>query len=251
MKADLLGRPEGLLVLGRPDVPDPDLHLAIGPAGDVTAFNGHVDLGTGIRTALAQIVAEELDVAPESVALVLGHTGETPDQGPTIASETIQVAAVPLRQAAATARQALLELAGAVLGADPATLAVEDGLVRLPGTNRQVAYRELLRGRRIVLALDPAAPLKPPSSYRTVGRATPRADIPAKAAGRFTYVHDVQVPGMLHGRVVRPPYAGRDAGPFVGRSLVAIDDSSVAGLAGLVAIVREGDFVGLVCERED
>ncbi len=229
-----------------------ELFVAVDSEGIVTAFNGHVDLGTGIRTALAQIVAEELDVPVARVAMVLGDTTRVPNQGATIASETIQVAAIPLRQAAASARRRLLAEAATQLGLPADQLAVEDGVVRpRAGDNRFVPYGDLVRGRHLREALDPHAPVKPVAAYTIVGAKVARVDIPAKADGSWTYVHDVRVPGMLHGRVVRPPYAGVDAGPHVGTSLIAVDEASVADVPGLVAVVVEGDFVGVVCEREE
>jgi nicotinate dehydrogenase subunit B len=249
-RAALLDAPGTLLVL-RDGPAGADIFLAVGADGSVTGFNGHVDLGTGIGTALAQIVAEELDVPLHQVAMVLGHTGRTPDQGATIASETIQVTAVPLRQAAATARHALLARAAIALEATADDLIVAEGVVSARGSNRNVSYAELVAGERIRVALDEAAPTKPAASYRLVGQEIARADIPAKATGSFTYVHDVQVPGMLHGRVVRPPYAGRDGGAFVGASLLAVDEASVARVPGLVATVVIRDFVGVVTEREE
>ncbi len=237
--------------------PDPETHqlelfIRVAEDGRVTAYNGHVDLGTGIRTALAQIVAEELDVAPGRVTLELGHSELVPNQGATIASETIQVTAVPLRQAAAQARHSLVAKAAERLGVSPTDLVVEDGVVqtREPG-NVHVTYGELVRGQHIRLMLDPKTPLKAASSYRVVGQSTPRVDIPAKAAGTFTYVHDVRVPGMLHGRVVRPPYAGIDSGTFVGTSLIGVDEASIAQIPGIVAVVVIADFIGIVAEREE
>ena len=236
--------------------PEPDgrgleLFLSVDEGGRVTAYNGHVDLGTGIGTALAQIVAEELDVAFDAVTMVLGHSGSTPSQGATIASETIQVTAVPLRRAAAQARHALVALAAAAMDVPAADLTVADGTVRRAGGTAALTYGELLRGRRIHLRLDEAAPVRAAADYRLVGQRVPRGDIPDKATGAFTYVHDVRVPGMLHGRVVRPPYAGFDHGPFVARSLISVDQSSVADVPGLVAVVVVGDFVGVVAEREE
>jgi len=236
-----------------PEPGDPDLQvfIAVADDGSVTAFNGHVDLGTGIATALSQIVAEELDVALHQVTMVLGHTGRAPNQGATIASETIQVAAVPLRLAAATARHALVARAAKLLGVAPDALAVVDGVVGMRGENRHIGYGELVAGQQIRLLLDESAALKPVAEHRVVGEAVPRIDIPAKATGEFTYVHDVRVPGMLHGRVVRPPYAGLDAGAFVDNSLIAVDEASVANVPGLVATVVIRDFVGVVAEREE
>ena len=268
IKAELLTRPGTLTVVhhphastrsgeGPPEAPSDtgdaelELFLAIADDGAVTAFNGHVDLGTGIRTALAQIVADELDVPLDSVTTFLGHTADVPDQGPTIASETVQVAAIPLRQAAATARRYLLARAAEVLDVAPDELTVDNGVVHSRPRNRFVPYADLVAGRRDRLALDPGAPVKPVESYRLVGQPVARVDIPAKALGTFTYVHDVRVAGMLHGRVVRPPYAGLDAGEFIGNSLVEVDETSIGHVPGVVAVVVIRDFVGLVCEREE
>jgi nicotinate dehydrogenase subunit B len=231
---------------------DVEIFVIVGADGSVTAFNGHVDLGTGIGTALGQIVAEELDVAFDRVTVVLGDTARTPNQGPTIASETIQITARPLRQAAATARQVLLVRAAERLSLPVSDLRAEDGSVIAPAPdNRALTYGELLEGERILARIDPAAPLKPVAAYRVVGQPVPRVDLPAKATGGLVYVHDMRVPGMLHGRVVRPPYAGIDAGPFVGNSLIAVDEASIADIPGLVATVVIGDFIGVVAEREE
>ncbi|MGV6872202.1 molybdopterin cofactor-binding domain-containing protein [Pseudochelatococcus sp. B33] len=260
----LLDSPNSLAVL-RPSpavhglVPTPppppgslDLLLFMDETGAVSAFNGHVDLGTGIRTALAQIVAEELDVAFSQVEMVLGHTGTTPNQGATIASDSIQVSSVPLRRAAAQARRHLVALAAETLGRPADDLTVEEGVVRPRGNgNLGISYGDLLRGRRDRLMLADDVPVKQAGEYRIVGRRINRVDIPAKATGAFTYVHDVRLPGMLHGRVVRPPYAGMDAGDFIGKSLVRVDEASVADVPGVVAVVTVGDFVGVVAEREE
>ncbi|MBN8917878.1 MAG: molybdopterin-dependent oxidoreductase [Rhizobiales bacterium] len=229
-----------------------DLFLLVDDTGTVTAFNGHVDLGTGIRTALAQIVAEELDVALDRVTMVLGHTGVAPNQGGTIASDSIQVSARPLRHAAAQARAHLVTLAAEALSIPADQLEVEESIVRpKDGRNTGLSYADLLKGRADRLMLHQETAVKPASEHRIVGRRVPRVDIPAKATGTFTYVHDVRVPGMLHGRVVRPPYAGIDAGPFVGKSLIRVDEHSVAHIPGVVAVVTMGDFIGVVAEREE
>ena len=218
--------------------------------GSVTAFNGHVDLGTGIRTALGQIVAEELDVSFARVVVVLGDTSVVPNQGPTIASETIQITAVPLRNAAAQARLFLLARAAERLDLPVEELAIEDGLIR-GRDNRSVSYGELIADETVRLELADDVPVKAVDAYTIVGQSVPRTDLPAKATGELVYVHDVRLPGMLHGRVVRPPYAGVDAGAFVGTSLIAVDEASVRDIPGLVAVVRIGDFVGVIAEREE
>jgi nicotinate dehydrogenase subunit B len=224
--------------------------VKISAEGSVTAYNGHVDLGTGIRTALGQIVAEELDVSFARVVVVLGDTSEVPNQGATIASETIQISAAPLRKAAAQARQFLVARAAERLELPAEELAIEDGLIR-GRDNRSVSYGELIAGQTIRLELADDVAVKAVGNYTIVGQSVPRVDLPAKATGELTYVHDLRVPGMLHGRVVRPPYAGVDAGAFVGTSLIAVDETSVRDIPGLVAVVRIGDFIGVVAEREE
>ena len=243
----------GSLSVVRPDASREgafETFIKITADGTVTAFNGHVDLGTGIRTALAQIVAEELDVSFARVIVVLGDTSRVPNQGATIASETIQITAVPLRKAAAQARHFLLARAVEKLELPLSDLSVEDGLIR-GRDNRSISYGELIAGETIRLELADDVPVKAVDAYTIVGQSIPRVDLPAKATGELVYVHDMRVHGMLHGRVVRPPYAGVDAGDFVGTSLIAVDESSVRGIPGLVAVVRIGDFIGLVAEREE
>jgi nicotinate dehydrogenase subunit B len=252
--SDLLDKEHrsGMLVVVRPAAPgasDLETFIKITADGSVTAFNGHVDLGTGIRTALGQIVAEELDVSFARVVVVLGDTARVPNQGATIASETIQITAVPLRKAAAQARQFLIARAAERLELPPEDLAIEDGLVR--GHNRSVSYGELIGNDVVRLDLADDVKLKSSDEYRIVGQSVPRVDLPAKATGELVYVHDVRVPGMLHGRVVRPPYAGIDGGDFVGTSLLEVDEFSVRDIPGLVAVVRIADFVGVVAEREE
>ena len=211
-----------------------EILLSLWEDGRVIALHGHVDLGTGLQTAFAQIVAEELDVQLEQVEVILGDTGTAPNQGPTIASGSIQNHAAPLRAAAAQARQHLLELAAA--RGMPATSA---------------SYAALLTGQRTHLKLEMATPVKDPATYRTVGQSVPRVDIPAKATGELVFVHDMRIPGMLHGRVIRPPYAGADHGDFIGNLLESVDESSIAHIPGIRAVVVIRDFVGVVAEREE
>jgi nicotinate dehydrogenase subunit B len=252
-KLTYLAAADTLLVVSDVELGDTaELFIAIGPDGHVIAFNGHVDLGTGIRTSLAQIVAEELCVPFEQVNMVLGATSAAPNQGATIASETIQITAVPLRFAAATARQHLLAKASERTGTPLEKLILDEGIIRaVTGENWSLSFADLVAGAHVRLSIDIDVALKPASAYTIVGSSRPRVDIPAKATGRWTYVHDVRVPGMLHGRVVRPPYAGFDHGEHVGHSLISIDEASVAGIEGLVGVVAIGDFVGVVATREE
>lgn len=269
-RADLLARNGRLAIIRQPlspvapargqpgspstFVPDvPEVFVAVLDDESILAFNGHVDLGTGIRTSLAQIVAEELDVPAERVRMILGSTAATPNQGPTIASATIQISAVPLRCAAAQARLALLDLAAQRMDVAIEGLATANGRVFLKDADAtgSCTFGELVKDRQITAELDTQVKTKDPADYRLIGRSSRRVDMPAKATGQLTFVHDVRVPGMLHGRVVRPPYSGIDSGPFVGRSLISVDESSVADIPGLRAVVVVGDFVGVVAEREE
>lgn len=226
------------------------LFIAVSDDGLVYAFNGHVDLGTGIRTSLAQIVAEELDLRMDQVHMVLGDTERAPNQGATIASATLQISAVPLRKAAATARRFLLQQAAQRLACAPEALRIEEGAV-IASNGSTLSFAELVQGENHQRYIADDAPLKAIEDYRLVGRSAARVDIPGKATGELTYVHDMRLPDMLHGRVIRPPYAGHDSGDFVGNSLLAVDETSIAHVPGVVAVVVIRDFVGVVAEREE
>lgn len=218
-----------------------DAWLAIAPNGRVTVFSGKVDLGTGARTALAQMVAEELDVAFTQVDLVMGDTLLTLDQGQTAGSLTIQDGGGTLRRAAASARRALVSRAAAQWEVEPATLTVRDGVIATPDNAHRIGYGDLLAGKPIEVALDPKVPLKDPAKHTLVGKSVARVDIPGKVTGQFTYMQDFRVPGMLHARVIRP------AGP--GAKLVSVDESSIAGMTG-VRVVRKQDFLAVLSPTE-
>ncbi|AXY23626.1 Nicotinate dehydrogenase subunit B [Komagataeibacter saccharivorans] len=244
--------PKGLAARGEFIARDETL-VQVDADNTVRAFCGHVDLGTGIATSLAQIIAEELDARPAQVRMVLGHTDETPDQGATIASETIQVTSIPLRRAAAQARLVLLQRAAQLTQRPVEDLSIRDGVVMCePSLARgPLTLGDLVAGVDIRALLDETVTVKKPSEYRIVGSEMPRVDIPDKVTGRAVYVHDVRVDGMLHARVIRPPYNGYDHGPYVARSLLSVDRASVADVPGLVDVVVIGDFVGVVAEREE
>ncbi|KQW59546.1 molybdopterin cofactor-binding domain-containing protein [Variovorax sp. Root411] len=238
-------------VAGNPIEGD-EILLAVWDDGSACALNGHVDLGTGIQTALGQIVAEELDLGTPCVRVMLGDTACAPNQGATIASASIQIHAQPLRLAAAQARAWLLARAAERIGVAADALQTRNGMVRVTeAPDRRVSYAELVAGQRTVLRLDPQAQPKDPADYRVVGTRQARVDIPAKLAGELVFVHDMRVPGMLHGRVVRPPYAGADHGEFIGNTLESVDESSIAHIPGIRAVVVIRDFIGIVAEREE
>ncbi len=217
-----------------------DAYLAVDATGRVTLYSGKVELGTGVSTALKQIVAEELDVPITAIKLIEGDTLLTPAQGKTWGSLTIQNGGVQIRQAAATARQALLQEAGKRLGLPVADLAVEQGTVRSGA--KQVTYAELIGGKNFSLKLDKQAPLKDPANYKIVGKPILREDIPPKVTGEFTYVQDFNLPGALHGRIVRPP--------TIGASLQSVDENSIRGIPGVVKVVQQNNFLAVVAESE-
>ncbi len=217
--------------------------LAIARDGRVTVYTGKVDLGTGTATALPQMVAEELDVPLRRIMLVQGDTALVPDQGPTWGSLSIQAGGVQLRQAAATARKALLGMAAQRLTVPADDLEVVDGVVRSKrDASKMVSYGQLIGGAEFHLKVDPNAPRKDARSYTVVGTSAPRRDIPGKMTGQFTFMQDARVPGMLHGRVVRPP--------AIGAVLRSVDESSVRDIKGLVKVVRMNNFLGVVAETE-
>ena len=219
-----------------------DSWLAIAADGSVTAHVGKIEAGMGIGTAFAQIVAEELDVPVERVHVVMGDTATTVDQRGTGSSNGIMQGGAALRAAGAEGRAALLALASKHLGVPQAELRVRDGVVHAANdASKEVSYGELVGGKRFDVQVSKKPKAKDPKDYRIVGKPVPRVDIPDKVAGRYRYVADHTVPGMLHARVIRPPEAGA--------KVVSLDESQ--RMPGLVKIVRRGDFVAVVCEREE
>jgi len=226
----------------KPVAPDlVDSYLAIGADGRITVYSGKVDLGTGLYTALTQIVADELDVPLGHVTLVQGDTLLTPDQGPSFGSLSIQNGGAQLRRAAATARRALLERAAVKFKTPASTLSIRDGVI-VGENGRDLAFGSLVGGRVLSLKLDQNAPLKSPANFKLVGKPVHRIDIPDKVTGRFTFMQDFKRPGMLHGRVIRPP--------ALGATLVSYDESSISTIAGIVKVVRIENFLGVVAKSE-
>src|SRR5512143_517563 len=214
--------------------------IAIEPDGAVTVFSGKVELGTGVKTALAQIVAEELDVPFDRIQMVMGDTALTPDEGYTAGSSTIRFGGFALRQASAEAHLALLELAADRLDAVIEELVVRAGVISVGGhPERSITYAELTGGKKFKRRITLTAPLKHPAEYHIVGQPIPRIDLPRKISGAASFVHDVRLPGMLHARVVRPPSPGA--------KLISLDESSALD----VRVVQLGNFVGVVAEREE
>jgi nicotinate dehydrogenase subunit B len=218
-----------------------DSYLAIGPDGRITVYSGKVDLGTGLRTALTQIVAEELDVPLGQVTLIQGDTLLTPDQGPSFGSLSIQNGGAQLRQAAATARRALLERAAVRFKTEASALSIRDGVI-IGANGRKLALGTLVGGRMLSLKLDQNAPLKSPADFKLVGKPVRRLDIPDKVTARFTFMQDFKRPGMLHGRVIRPS--------GLGATLISYDEGSIRDIPGIVEVVRIENFLGVVAKTE-
>ncbi|HEY3304018.1 MAG TPA: molybdopterin cofactor-binding domain-containing protein [Candidatus Binatia bacterium] len=239
---------------GAPDPRQLDSWIAIGQDGTVTVFTSKVELGTGIKTALAQIAAEELDVSWKKIKVDMGDTQKTIDQATTSGSRTIERAGPQIRQAAAAARKELLRLAAQKLGTPVEKLTVKDGVVSVIGnSSKKVSYAQLVGGKRFNVAIQAegragelklAQDVKPksPGEYETVGQPVPRFDLPPKVTGEAVYVHDVRIPGMLHGRVIRPP--------VINTAPATIDEDSIKNVPGFVKIVRQGNFVGVVAKTE-
>jgi nicotinate dehydrogenase subunit B len=221
-----------------------DSWIAIAADGTVTAYTGKCDLGQGMLTAQTQLVAEELDVAVARVKLIQCDTDYCPDQGTTSGSQSTPTNFNDrnLAQAAATAREALLRMASARLGVSADHLAVADGVVSAKSDRtKRTTYAELVAGRKLNLPLDPQAKRKPESEWTVLGKPVPRVDMASMATGDFEFVHNVRVPGMLHGAVVRPP--------SVGATLVNVDESSVSRLPGVMKVVVKKNFVGVVAAK--
>jgi CO/xanthine dehydrogenase Mo-binding subunit len=231
-----------------------DSWLRIGKDESVHVFTGKVDIGMGVQTALAQVVAEELDVPFERVRLVMGDTASTPDQGGVGGSTSISAGAKPLRNAAASARFLLLGLASAKLGVPADRLQVRNGLVSALGEPaKNVSYGALasaadlndalrVSGGGFAINVEGKGKPKDPAAYTIVGKSVPRVDLAPKILGRAEYSTDVRVPGMLHGRVIRP-----DGG---GALPERVDETAAKAIPGYVRTVVKGSFVGVVAQTE-
>jgi CO/xanthine dehydrogenase Mo-binding subunit len=223
------------------DPSEVDSFLAVHPDGSVTVYTGKVDIGQGLRIAVRQMAAEELGIPVERIRLVEGDTGLSPDQGGTGGSTGLTRGGSEVRQAAATARRALINLGAEKLQARAADLTILDGVVRPTAGGPGVTIAGLVGGRKLDLKVDPKAPLQEPASYQTVGKPLARPDVPGKCTAKGDYIQDLTLPGMFHGRVVRPP--------AVGAKLVSVDESSIRTIPD-VRVVRIENFLGVVAPDE-
>ena len=216
--------------------------LRINADGTATVFTGKVELGQGILTALAQIAAEELDLPLARIKMISGDTGQTPNEGQTAGSQSVENSGTALRMAGAEVRAILIELAAKRLGAAADQLAISDGVIAAPD-GRKVGYGELAASVDLNREATAKATPKPPASHKIVGKSIQRFDIPAKVTGGMAFVQDMRLPGMVHGRVVRPPRYGS--------KLDSVDEAAARAIKGVLAVVRDGSFLGVVAEREE
>jgi nicotinate dehydrogenase subunit B len=229
---------------GSPPPNQVDSWISIAADGTVTGYTGKQELGQGIVTAQAQLVAEELCVPLARVRIIAADTADTPDEGYTSGSQShpTNFNHANLAQAAATARQMLVQLASQKLGVSAAQLSARDGAVFLTSNPaKKVSYGELIGGKKFSIALDPNAPRKAFAEWTILGKPIPRVDIPSLVFSQFEFVHNVKLPGMLHGKVVRPP--------AVGATVVSVDEASVANMPGVLKVVVHKNFVGVVAQR--
>ncbi|GMM59392.1 xanthine dehydrogenase family protein molybdopterin-binding subunit [Novosphingobium pituita] len=233
----------------RPDLPgslksNPELDswISIGPDGQATVFSGKVELGQGIRTALLQVAAEELDLPPSAITFITADTARTPDEGLTAGSHSMQDGGTALANAGANVRMLLTQAAARVWSIEPDQLTTTgDGHVAaLDG--RRLSYGQLATRLSLHVEAVPDAPRRDPRQYRTMGKNFPRVDIPAKLVGGEAFVQDMRLPGMLHARVVR--------GPSYGTRLAAPKLAAARAMPGVVAVIENGDFLAVVARKE-
>jgi nicotinate dehydrogenase subunit B len=221
-----------------------DSWLAIGADGTITAYTGKCDFGQGIFTAQTQLIAEELCVHISRVKLIECDTAITPDQGTTSGSQTTPTNFNDenLALAAATAREALMSLAAKELGGEPVERLKLDNGVITSSSGRRVTYADLVGSKHFNLPLNPTAKRRPAAEWTVLGKPVPSLDRVALMTGQFEFLHNLRVPGMLHGRVVRPPE--------MGATVAHVDEHSVRDLPGLKKVVVRKDFVGVVAETQ-
>ena len=220
-----------------------DQWLRFNPDQSITLMTGRVELGQGVLTALAQIAAEELDVALPRIRIVSGDTAIVPNEGVTSGSRSMNQGGMAVRYACAEVRHLLLAEASRRLGIAADKLVVEDGTIRPIAGGGKLSYWQLPHADLLAREASASVSPKPASRHTIVGTNVGRLDIPDKATGTPRFVQDLELPGMLFGRAVRPP--------SFGAQLVSFDAASVAKLPGVVAVVHDGNFIGVVAEREE
>ncbi|WP_220475224.1 xanthine dehydrogenase family protein molybdopterin-binding subunit [Paracoccus onubensis] len=223
------------------ETPSLDAWIRIDANGKVTVFTGKVELGQGTKTALRQIAAEELEMDPASIELITADTGQTPNEGYTAGSQTIQNSGTAIRHASAEVREIMIRQASEKLGIPAEDLRAENGRI-VASDGRTLGYGEIVADDLLHVDATGNVPLKSPDSYHAIGKPFARVDIPAKVTGGAAFVQDLRPEGMLHARLVRPPtYTAR---------LVEIDEDAITSMPGVVTLVRDGDFLAVIAEQE-
>ncbi len=216
--------------------------VAITGDGNAVVHTGKVELGQGILTALAQIAAEELDLPLDRVTIYSADTAQSPNEGQTAGSQSIENSGTALRYACAEARGIMVDFAAGKLGVTADALTVKDGVVST-ADGRKLGYEDIIQAVNFNREATGKVQPKPTSAYKIVGQSAPRRDIPGKVTGRISYVQDVYETGMVHGRVVRPPRYGS--------TLESVDAAAIEKMPGVIKVVRDGSFLGVVAEREE
>ncbi|MFN2284196.1 MAG: 2Fe-2S iron-sulfur cluster-binding protein, partial [Anaerolineae bacterium] len=236
--------------LPRPLLQNPALDdwVCINTDGTITLFTGKVELGQDLRTSIAMIGADELDVALARIRVIMADTEQTPNEGYTVSSMSLETSGEAIRYATAEVRQIALSVAHEELEAPLDRLIISDGTIADPVTGRSTTYWELFGGKKLGAQVSAFTKPKASDAYAIVGRPAQRLDLLAKVTGRGPdgdppFVHDLELPGMLHGRVVRPPNYGA--------RLLSADIDAVAAMPGVIQVVRDGSFLGVVAEREE
>jgi CO/xanthine dehydrogenase Mo-binding subunit len=219
-----------------------DAWIGINADGTATVFTGKVELGQGAVTALAQIAAEELELPLARVTMVQADTGRTPNEGFTSGSQSIENSGTALRLAAAEVVQIMREAAAPKLDAHAGELTARDGVLYAVN-GKAITYGDLAATLDLHREATGSARPKPAGTHKIVGQSIKRFDIPGKVSGKAMYVQDIRLPGMVHGRVVRPPQYGA--------TLASLDDSKAKAIPGVITVVRDGSFVGVIAEREE
>jgi len=221
--------------------PSLDAWIRIDEQGKITAYTGKAELGTGIRTAFIQIAAEELQVAPSTIQLITADTALTPNEGYTAGSHSTADSGTAILNAAAQVRALLVQSAAEKLGLSADALQVRDGVITAPD-GRTLNYGQAVSGLNLHRNAEPVSPLLDPKKHKVIGTPLPRVDIPGKVTGGASYVQDMRLPGMVHGRAVRAP--------SYGARLVKADIEGVEKLPGVVKVVRDGSYLAVVAEDE-
>ncbi len=227
------------------NTPDLDAWIRINTDETITVFTGKAEIGQGIKTAVSQIAADELDVSLARIRVVSADTERSPNEGITAGSMSLQMSGTAIRYAAAAARHILLTLAFEELEAETPIdqLEVNDGTITDPATGRYITYWVLFGGQQFGHPITGTISPKSHTAHRLVGEATTRTDLQDKVTGAACYVHDMVLPNMVHGRIVRPP-------AYVAR-LLSVDETAVRQMPGVLKVVRDGSFLAIIAEREE